>query len=54
MRLNPYHPQRFWSHLARAFLPPANWLSDRGHQAISAPTSGITPSWPPAMWKWAI
>ena len=55
MRLNPYHPERFWNHLGRALLlrarntpkPPRRSRGSRG------PTSRITPSSPPSSRRWA-
>ena len=41
MRLNPYHPERFWSHLGRAYFVAHRYAEAMAaFQKISAPDSG--------------
>ena len=55
MRLNPYHPERFWNHLGRAY-----YVARRYAEAVEAfagsagPITPTTPSWPPPARRWAM
>ncbi len=55
MRLNPYHPERFWSHLGRAQYVRALYTdaiqSSRPHQQTRA--KRISQSWPRRRRNWA-
>ena len=56
MRLNPYHPERFWSHLGRAQFT-AQGLCRRAavlQPHHRSPIRRTTPSWPPPRRRWAI
>ena len=55
MRLNPYHPERFWSHLGRAqYTAQALCRCDAVLQPHHRrPTTRTMPSWPPPRRRWA-
>ena len=58
MRLNPYHPERFWNHLGRACFAARRYAEAiDAFRRITRPTTRITPSWrrsspAAAMWTW--
>ena len=49
MRLNPYHPERFWSHLARACFAARRYGEALDAlKCISSPDAMVAPAWPRA------
>ena len=54
MRLNPYHPERFWSHLGRAYFCAEIFAeAPRRSRGSRGPTTRITPSSPQPSRRWA-
>ena len=55
MRLNPYHPERYWNHLGRAYFVARRYRrGDRGLRPDQPrPTTRTTRSWRPPSRRWA-
>src|SRR5450631_442245 len=55
MRLNPHHPERFWSHLGRACYCAEKYAeAAEAFSRITRPDHSIMPSSPPRSREWAM